>query len=113
MRRLLRTAGVLVLALHATPAWAQPAPEPPPPPPDDTVDDAPPPPPPDGAPDTWGTGAPTSPPPAPPRVPPPDEVAASADVSGAGRPLSRTEPVVRYTLEAIEVRGNRRTRSRV
>lgn len=65
--------------------------------------------------DTWGTtdapGAPASgepprrsPPPGPAEAPR-SEAEPDAEVSG--------EPRVRYTLEAIEVRGNRRTRSRV
>jgi len=66
------------------------------------------------APDTWGT---TEPPergvPAPPdaaarREPPPSSQPSELELDTAA-----AEPRVRYTLEAIEVRGNRRTRSRV
>ncbi len=116
MRRLLRTAVVLVLALHARPGLAQPAPPPEPPPAAPPPAAAPPeaPPPPDDAPDTWGTGEPEPTATEPPNVPPPDEVATGTEVSGGGRGVTlHAEPVVRYTLEAIEVRGNRRTRSRV
>ena len=76
-----------------------------------TVPPAPPP-----APDTWGTNEPPAPtgvaPPAarerPPRERPP-EPAAEPDAEASAPSDAR----VRYTLDAIEVRGNRRTRSRV
>lgn len=65
------------------------------------------------APDTWGAGAPPAPTPPPAPPPPPEELAPSPPrgVDLATRTL--VEPTLRYTLDAIEVRGNRRTRSRV
>jgi outer membrane protein insertion porin family len=68
-------------------------------------------------PDTWGSGAaaPESKVPAPPALPPPEEVIPTAVERDEGAPDfgSGRDSRVRYTLEAIEVRGNTRTRSRV
>lgn len=68
--------------------------------------------------DTWGTGAPAEPP--APSLPPPDAendlgLAPPTGSSGEGGVAapSDTDPHVRYTLEAIQVRGNSRTRDRV
>jgi outer membrane protein insertion porin family len=67
------------------------------------------------APDTWGTG--DVPPPAPPTdLPPPDALGLPRGAATGAEPgdvFVAGEARVRYTLEAIEVRGNRRTRSRV
>jgi outer membrane protein assembly factor BamA len=69
-------------------------------------------------PDTWGSGKPGGEALPAPELPPPEldasepEPAPRPDLEDE-RALSASEPRVRYTLEAIEVRGNRRTRSRV
>lgn len=64
--------------------------------------------------DTWGSGS-KSPEPDP-ELPPPEVVNAIPPGGGLGTfelPSGAADARVRYTLEAIEVRGNQRTRSRV
>jgi hypothetical protein len=97
-------------------ALAQPAPPPPEPAPPEAPAAAPEAPaaPPE-APDTWGSGRATPPPPDDVPAPPDDEpgdVPARALPRTAG-PVGLSDAGVTYTLEAIEVRGNTRTRSRV
>lgn len=69
--------------------------------------------------DTWGAGAPKAAdkgpaappptPPAPPRLPP---IPPTPETKAHGQAALESDGAVRYVLEAIEVRGNRKTRAR-
>ena len=119
---------VIALLLGASTALAQPAPPPPPPAPAPAPAPVPAPAPapaaapePAEAPDTWGAG--TRPAPARTTTTPDDELLieveepearASPDSSEVSRVRrAPSDMLVRYSLEAIEIRGNSRTRSRV
>jgi outer membrane protein assembly factor BamA len=115
MRLLAAAACVALFALGASPAAAQLAA-----PPTHDENEAPLPPAPDEPAqpptvvDTWGTGAP-APTPAPSLAPPEPEgdFDVAPPTSGGMEAPGDTATRVRYALEAIEVRGNSRTRDRV
>ncbi len=108
MRPLACAAAVVLFA--APRAFAQPEPGPPAPAPEPQTA------PKDVAPDTWGGG--TRPEPAVPEavevpLPNPEDVAPPVARPSSTRKTRFGESTLRYELEGIQVRGNRRTRSRV
>ncbi|MCC6900725.1 MAG: BamA/TamA family outer membrane protein [Polyangiaceae bacterium] len=112
MRRAAATVIALASLLVPRALWAQAAA---PPSEGSPAAESPPPPAPPSPPDTWGT----SEPPAPPALPAPVSPSASREppvdpaIEVDGEPTGPADVRVRYTLDAIEVRGNHRTRSRV